>query len=579
MALAAMAIAGCGGGSDNGSSGGSVTDTETLRAGLAFTLPSGGVTIRNGQSRTFFQRAIKCDGPKDCELTVTGSVADGYQLTSTGGTITVTLVSPPPQQDNQQNNQLQQNNNQLTQDNNQLRQNNMQLQQALNNQKQQGNIRVRVPLLLAGLQATFDGSPQFGDDNVTVEHMRGKSPNIKVPGYTSTTPRTIPNWNSSRYTFDGSDDKITVSLYTNIGSPGTREFWKVHGTAALQVTGITAGGDAKDNNPKIGDDPLQVTIGIPVPVGSDNLKRISSNGEDFNRLTVNANFGGTPGKLICSNCTGVVGSSDDAQKPTHYFGRTTDGRPDFKNGAWDTFEADRPIAPHQRPQDETYLYFGMWAQNPEDEIDPYGTNNFRSIEGPEERELSSTDTNGLEGEATFVGGAVGEYAIGELGQEGQVGYRKAKAGSFTATANLTANFVGNGDDTLQGNITGFQENGSPLGWGTLRLVGTGETALNTPGSKATLTATVEGGAVAGDMRIEGTEVEGNWGATLYGVANNATAAADPPQGARCQDTGCAAELAGVAGWFHASGGIVSGGGDTDVDAAIVGAFGAAYTGQ
>jgi len=446
------------------------------------------------------------------------------------------------------------------------------LQGQLKDAQEQGNLKIRVPKLLGGsdgnqgLLATFDGSDGATFTNVTVKRMR-ESENIEVSGYDSTTPQGISGWNSSRYIFDGSDSKVTVSLYTNIGSPNTRQFWKVHGfgdddlglsVVVVPQNGSTKGSATIDSGEREGlDGAIQIT-GSPEAISND-----ISNG-----IEIPASFGGTSGRIICEAC-----NSD----PVSDYYTSSAG---FKGTDWGAaeFRANRLTASHQRVQDETYLYFGIWARHPEDADSDYGTDNFQRIGGGvvggDAENLSSIPTT-LEGEATFIGGAVGEYAIGELGREGQDGYRKAKAGSFTATANLFADF---GDtDTVHGNITGFQENGSSLGWGTLRLVGDETTALDTPGNKAGFSGiNVETGARAGDMTISGTEVTGTWGATLYGVTNAVDTDGDGPTGATCQKTGCAAELAGFVGWFNADGGIVGGGSDTDEDVAIVGAFGAAY---
>jgi len=564
VALAAMAIAGCGGGSDNGSgSGGSVTDTETLLGGLAFTLPSG-TTIRNGQSRTIAQRTIKCDGPKDCALTVTGSAAEGYELTSTGGMITVTLASPP-RQENQQNNQLQQDNNRLTQENNQLQQDKNRLQKDLNIERQQGNLRVRVPKLLGRVDTT----DEFDADNslvgVTVTHTRAdRAQKIAFPAigtYDNPTSLTdISSWPGVRYARDLSGFNEALRLYTNIGNPNTRKFWKVHADASTNRLGI------------------QVTVNSSSLQGvASGTRAVAQNEDDddagtfenvttgiYDRVTVSGNLGGASGTFTCtSGCSGGI-----ADTPIDTTGYISNGKPSFDSDeVWDFTPASRR-ADYNRPQDETYLYFGLWAQHPESENGDYRANAFRWIAGG--GELSSLPST-LKGTARFEGDAVGQYAIGEVGD------RKAKEGIFTATATLNADF---GDGTtaggnISGRITGFQENGSPLtAWETLHL---GGTALATdPASQVAFTEAALGtGATAG--KIEGSTLAGTWGATLYGVNNPGAVGvgeADRPSGYRCQDTGCDAELAGVAGWFNASGRIAAGA--TNVDTAIVGAFGAAH---
>ena len=550
VALAAMAIAGCGGGSDNGNNGkGDVTDTEKLLGGLAFRLSSG-TTIKNGQSRIIDQRNIKCDGPGDCALKVTGNATDGYELTSTGGTITVTLVPQQTTRDGTDNSAA------VTEANRERDAANRraaeeerkrkEAEQELATEQQQGNLRVRAPKLVAALNATF------GPLATTVTREDRGSPKVSfssIGNYEGpTNPPSVPgSWSGVRYTYDGTVHEDTVTIYTNIGSPNQREFWKIHGLAADGLTITVSNGEAT-YTPENGQAETIQIGGTSAALYAANGAAITDTNEAVG-ARVSATYAGTGGWLICTDCTAAV-SLPNRKIPAD------------DSGTW-VFRPRSITALHNRSQDETYLQFGLWASHPEDEGDDYRSPAFQWIASGGSQTIDASAV-ALKGPAKFVGGAVGEYSIDKVGD------RDAKAGSFTAATELRADFGAEGANThtISGKIHDFKENGSSLGWGTLSLVGN----LNDPAT----TVNIGSAGIAGGLTIEGTAVTGSWQANLYGVTNEDVA---KPQGAKCQNTGCAAELAGVAGRFDASGGIVAGGGNTDSDVAIVGAFGAAYTGQ
>jgi len=210
------------------------------------------------------------------------------------------------------------------------------------------------------------------------------------------------------------------------------------------------------------------------------------------------------------------------------------------------FEAISLTASHDRDEDETYLYFGYWMNKPRDAS---GTPGFKWIRGGssgDHRDYSITQTN-LSGKAKYVGRATGQYAINTPGDTG-----KTELGTFTATATLNADFESD-TDTLSGSITGFQAGStSTEGW-----------ALSLKGPMASNDATtLESNTATGKIyntdnisEIAGVPVSGDWGATLYGIDNHGDTrtAANKPDGATCQKTGCGAEVAGFAGWFKASG--------------------------
>ena len=571
VALAAMAIAGCGGGSDNGSGAGGeftvtagtgVTQSRLAQLGEVYTVPSSGRRIPVDGGHIVFSGcpASATDG---CTVMVSSSSSGIVVMSTVEGVRARFQATPPATSNNNNDDEIEDLNEEIEQKDAEIEN----LKNQVSDAEEQGSLKVRVPKVLVSI-GTFDHSSPF---SVTVGHTRG-STNIKVPGFKSTTPKSISGWQSFRYTFDeaGADNRETIYLYTNIDRPNTRSFWKVHGPDGLGVTVAVSTSDTDKGSATVNDGmrggldgAIRVT-GNPIPIDTSGESPRPARTGNYQRIEIPASFGGTPGRLICDRCAGTVGSDSTTGPETYY----TSAKGFI--GSWSdvTFRANRLADPHNRNQDETYLYFGMWANHPKDENESYATPAFQWIRGGP---AITTVPASLEGEAEFTGGAVGEYAIGAVGN------RDAKTGSFIASAKLYADF---GDESssggmIHGQITDFEEDGSSLGWGTLRLVGNDD-GLNTPGSKAPIGTLGD----AGGLEIEGTQVTGEWNSGLYGVENDSagvTAAADNALlSAQCQKNGCAAELAGVAGWFHASGGIVSGGGDTDVDAAIVGAFGAAY---
>ena len=209
--------------------------------------------------------------------------------------------------------------------------------------------------------------------------------------------------------------------------------------------------------------------------------------------------------------------------------------------------------------DDTYLYFGIWYREPKDAS---ATASFQWIRGG--GNTISAGFNGLEGTATFNGGAVGKYALKA------VAGREARIGTFTAKATFTASF-GDTNNTLSGTINEFREGGSSLGadWSISLIKDAADTL-------AVLTATGTNGETHGS--IGNVTAQGTWAATLHGSDNHITEL-DANRDKYPKTRYPTANLAGVVGWFNA----YDGTGDdpparlASSNAAIAGAFGAACT--
>jgi len=145
---------------------------------------------------------------------------------------------------------------------------------------------------------------------------------------------------------------------------------------------------------------------------------------------------------------------------------------------------------------------------------------------------------------------------------------------FTATVTLDADFDDDNDTDrkLSGSITDFVASNSPSSDDWILVL-----------KEATLTGNtqVSGGMIEEDSTSEIGEVpvSGNWNARVYGVDNHLSIDDDTdlPTGLKCDSAGCAADVAGVAGWFNARGNDIPGvavGVSAPAVVAIGGAFGA-----
>ena len=134
--------------------------------------------------------------------------------------------------------------------------------------------------------------------------------------------------------------------------------------------------------------------------------------------------------------------------------------------AW-TFTPDVPDGAMIDLPDGDYLYFGWWLSEPDG---PEGDFGFGAIAGGSDpfvtgNKFTRGHADGLEGRAVYRGLAAGGYATIDFTGGVPSG---AAAGSFTATAELTANFSGTSvaeDDhfSISGRVTDFMdEDGDPL---------------------------------------------------------------------------------------------------------------------
>ena len=405
--------------------------------------------------------------------------------------------------------------------------------QKIKEAEQQANLSVRAgPLLTALDLAVGDGTP------ATVTHPRGSSLTfmpVGSPARGSAAPSVPGGWRSASFSGPrGAAGTDTAYLYTNIQPPSTRAFWKIYGESVTYD----------------GTDALAKPSGLPGAGRSlldpDGDGTEIANPPAMRRLS--GSYDGAGGAFECIGTTCNISRADDGTL-------TTAGDWTFTPGSLNTGV--------NRNQDEAYLYFGIWAYEPKT---PTADHEFKWIAGGDTGNISDTNFGLLEGTATFTGGAVGRYVLrNQVGQADRIG-------TFTATATFTANFDlgndGNPGNSLSGNLSHFQEGGTPLAGWSVYL-----------GSNASTAATLgAAGVTAGEAHasIGGVTATGGWAASLHGADNAYTTLTDNTDYTTTKYP--AADVAGVAGWFDAFNNPDNAGAPTDATTTgIAGAFGAACT--
>ena len=405
--------------------------------------------------------------------------------------------------------------------------------------EQQADVSTRAPNLLAELVATPLPEVMEGMGSVTVSHEPGERSATFKPTTAATRGSAAPSvpgtWNH-RASFSstvGVTATDTFYLYSNIERPAKRKFWQVYGVDVL----VESGND--DMARLTGSRRLRVT---------DDMDTSNILTDDSVRVTYSGRFDGANGTFSCT------GTGRDECKLTN--AATVAEGLTIDNGAW-TFapsSLNNPVGADM--QDDTYLYFGIWAREPKEASDTTNLD-FRWIADGDSRDITTANFGDLEGTATFNGGAVGKYALKA------VAGREARIGTFTAKATFTASFD---EDTLSGTIDEFREGGSSLGAGwRISLI---ENATDTG---ADLTASGANGEAHGS--IGGVDAEGDWAATLHGSDNMILTPREDATITYPKSRYPAANLAGVVGWFNAFDGADA----AASNAAIAGAFGAACT--
>ena len=409
-----------------------------------------------------------------------------------------------------------------------------QIEQERQRAQQQGNINLRAEPVRTKLAAVVAAS----ELEATVTYAPGRQ---KVFRPNRTLDRgaapSISGWSGASFTGKTGTTSELAYLYTDIGSPAKRAFWKVYGKDVVSTDTDWATADAK-----------------PSSFGNDRYlyQDADGNQDDQDSVSRGGTYDGASGTFTCDSSCNIQAGADGTLTFTGIwtFTASTSG---LRAGVGDSL------------QDAAYLYFGIWDQEPLEASDTSATNrDFDYIAGGGAAPITDLSGFGANDTATFEGGAVGRYVINRPGQD-------ARIGTFTAKTVLNATSLGNAP-MIQGRISDFREDGSALGddW-TVFLGGT----ANAPASFAS--GSVADGAIA-SARIDGiATTTGAWDADLYGTLNPGysdfyeTGETAGTGQVKCPASACpAADLAGVAGWFNAS---------HTTAAAIAGAFAAKHTGE
>ncbi len=588
VALAAMVLAGCGGGSDNGSgSGGTQSSPVSLNEVTGFLLGSDNereIELKSGDNDGPGGSTLRCTpatGSSGCTLTISRAASGGpITARATGGTVRVTR--PRQQQPSGQAP------NTVTQEEANQRENTARqegVQEGVQVGRAQVELEQRAPKWRDALKVDSFRTTTTRNGQIEVKHTRAGGRTVAPRGGRFkgdlANVMSIPGgsaWRSAGFTNSVEDfatSEERVYLYTNIERPNTRRFWKVHGET------VASGNFLNDENEleeiaivRSSTEPKFINSGTSVTSG------------DFSRITISGSYDGVSGTFICAACSGTgSGEPDDADDNTTIVAsdhtqivKTDDGWT-FPSGTW-TFEPSSVTTNVQRDQDEAYLYFGFWEKEPEGVGDD-DNHEVSWIRGGGAMggatPVTAANFNALRGERLkFQGGAVGRYAIDGIGL-------KPDTDIFTAKVELVATFAA-ADSTVSGSITDFHVKGEKMRsaeWGlSLRgIAGDSEASERSGFNEEGVAANA---AVVG--RIGGIRVEGIWDAELYGVANMGVETSlnsgdsdhhntNGPSGVTCPDPGCAADIAGFAGHFNARNpGTGEAAGNT---AAIGGAFAAA----
>ena len=390
---------------------------------------------------------------------------------------------------------------------------------------EQATVNARAGAYLDAL--TPAGEAQPGPrTGVSVTYDRGGTLTINPGGnfQTGSGAPGISGFTARAYTREvGVEGEETLYLYTNIQAPSTRHFWKIHG---LEV-------DSAEDNSDFN----------PTPTASARYIPHSTDSTMATGVRVSGRYDGVSGTFTCEDgvCMGLRDNIDLAALVP-----LVDGERSFAQGSW-TFKPSSITGGVSQMRDNEHLYFGIWVREPNVASEDHA---FQYIAGGLSNGTAGTPalTNfgALSGTAMFSGGAIGKYVT-----RNQVG-ENAKIGTFTASANFTANFDAN---NLEGRITSFREGGQALpgDWNVYLGAAGNMPATFTGGS---LTAGVSSG------RIGGVPATGDWSATLYGTDNTELAEADREDYPATRYP--VADLAGLTGSFRAS----------STNAALAGTFGA-----
>ena len=166
------------------------------------------------------------------------------------------------------------------------------------------------------------------------------------------------------------------------------------------------------------------------------------------RVMLSGTYYGVAGTYFC---TAAQDNTCAARKAAEGFelGTTLDTTNAFTAGGW-TFKPTDPEARVTETPDEEYPSYGWWLRTHKNgDVTASAFDDVRGITGVAQVGRNGVDLNGLNGSATYMGGAVGKYAI-----SAPTGGTN-DAGHFTARTMLEANF-GASKWSLTGTVDEFK---------------------------------------------------------------------------------------------------------------------------
>ena len=297
----------------------------------------------------------------------------------------------------------------------------------------------------------------------------GNGISVKSTGFTASaggTPAVRGEaWNGVTLEKSGASSTERVRIYTTIeepddvplvrsedGSPNAVEFQVSDGTADLDkwasarpLSGIV---DLIKDQVGLGQGNT-ATVGNQTTVSGATTRRFAGS------------YRNIPGTFVCSGTcdqvtvTYIKATDDDPEKIALSSGDNND---------W-YFQPD-DLTDTVKVADTEFLYFGSWLETPDKQTGAYTFNVYAGGGG----DISSDTTvqRTVIGTASYEGPAAGMYVTKNLIAD------TAKAGEFTATTTLTANFgdlipVGLGANMIEGTVKNFMENGQSLGSWSVEL--------------------------------------------------------------------------------------------------------------
>ena len=316
----------------------------------------------------------------------------------------------------------------------------------------------------------------------------------------------LHGWQGKRYTLAADDDananddagSYEAIVYGNVDEPtegkkfggdqADDEFEYALTSNVTDPAATTQNGELTIDTTAPATPPSRVALsGVTRTAGTETFKFSETEITD-RRIDVPGSFHGVPGTFYCTPTT----RADGCTAAVAAKGFTLAG------GTW----AFKPTDPNTRlmeTPDANYATFGWWLRTK-----PDGSLSASAFHQDRGTAPAAVDISGLNGTATYVGGAAGKYAIAPAtgGMH--------DAGHFTATATLTAKF-GNADDGSENNrLSGVIDNftggdGESRNW----KVTLNEEQMTNPGAQ---TATSEN--TVWSIGGEAAAKSGSWAAQL-----------------------------------------------------------------